>query len=81
MVISWILLDILSNIYIVMVGCGAMTKVLDCGLEVREFKPQSWYYVHFQANTLRKGMNPLILQAMGWIISLLFFLKDGISIK
>ena len=23
------------------------------------------YYVHFWANTLRKGMNPLILPAMG----------------
>ena len=32
---------------------------------VREFVLQSRYYVHFWANTLGKGMNPLILPAMG----------------
>ena len=32
---------------------------------VREFVLQSRYYVHFRANTLGKGMNPLILPAMG----------------
>ena len=30
-----------------------------------EFVLQSRYYVHFRANTLVKGMNPLILPAMG----------------
>ena len=30
-----------------------------------KFVLQSRYYVHFQANTLGKGMNPLILPAMG----------------
>ena len=35
-------------------GCprGVMVKALDCGIVVREF-----YYVHFRANTLGKGMN------------------------
>ena len=42
-----------------------MVKAMDCGIVVREFILQSRYYVHFQANTLRKGMNPVILQAMG----------------
>ena len=42
-----------------------MVKAMDCGIVVREFKLQSRYYVHFQANTLGKGMNPLILPAMG----------------
>ena len=48
-------------------GCphGVMVKVLDCGIIVNEFKLQSRYNVHFQKNTLGKGMNPLILPAMG----------------
>ena len=40
-------------------------KAMDCGIVVREFVLQSRYYVHFRANTLGKGMNPLILPAMG----------------
>ena len=48
-------------------GCprGVMVKAMDCGIVVREFVLQSRYYVHFQANTLGKGMNPLILPAIG----------------
>ena len=48
-------------------GCprGVIVKVMDCGIVVREFILQSRYYVHFRANTLGKGMNPLILPAMG----------------
>ena len=48
-------------------GCprGVMVKAMDCGIVVREFELQSRYYVHFWANTLVKGMNPLILPAMG----------------
>ena len=41
-----------------------MVKAVDCGIVVREFVLQSRYYIHFQANTLGKGMNPHILQAM-----------------
>ena len=44
---------------------GVMVKAIDCGIVVSEFVLQSRYYVHFQANTLGKGMNPLILPAMG----------------
>ena len=44
---------------------GVMVKATDCGIVVREFVLQSRYYVHFRANTLGKGMNPLILPAMG----------------
>ena len=40
-------------------------KVMDCGIVVSEFVFQSRYYVHFRANTLGKGMNSLILPAMG----------------
>ena len=48
-------------------GCprGVMVKAMDCGIAVSEFVLQSRYYVHFRVNTLGKGMNPLILPAMG----------------
>ena len=42
-----------------------MVKAMDCGIVVSEFVLQSRYYIHFRANTLEKGMKPLILQAMG----------------
>ena len=45
--------------------CKSLQIQLDCGIVVRESVLQSSYYVHFRANTLGKGMNPLILQAMG----------------
>ena len=56
-------------------GCprGVVVKDMDCGIVVSEFELQSRYYVHFRANTLGKGMNPLILPAMGKIVALLFF--------
>ena len=44
---------------------GVMVKAMDCGIVVSEFVLQSRYYVPFRANTLGKGMNPLILPAMG----------------
>ena len=46
-------------------GRSVMVKAMDCGIVVSEFVLQSRYYVHFRANTLGKGMNPLILTAMG----------------
>ena len=42
--------------------CGVMVKVMDCRIVVSEFKLQSHYYVHFLTITLKKGMNPLVLQ-------------------
>ena len=45
---------------------------------VNEFKFQSHYHVYFWSYTLGKGMNLLVLPlAMGKIVSLLFFFKDG----
>ena len=44
---------------------GVMVKVIDFEIVVNEFELQSHYYVHFWTNTLGKGMNPLILLAMG----------------
>ena len=48
-------------------GCprGVMFKAMDCRIVVSEFKPQSRYNVHFRADNPRKGMNLLILPAMG----------------
>ena len=56
-------------------GCppGVMVKVMDCKIIVSDFVLQLRYYVHFRTNTLGKGMNPLILPAMGYIVPLLFF--------
>ena len=58
-----------------------MVKAMDCGLVVRELVLQSRYYVHFRTNTLGKGMNPVILPAMGYIVPLLFFYENGFGIK
>ena len=61
--------------------CGVMVNVMDCEIVVSEFVLQSHYHVHFQANTRGKGMNPLILPAMGQIVPLLFFSENGFGIK
>ena len=42
-----------------------MVKVMDYGIEVSEFEPQSRYNFHSQTVTLEKGRNPFILPAMG----------------
>ena len=44
---------------------GVMVKAMDCRIVVSEFVLLSHYYVHFRANTLGKGMNPLILPTIG----------------
>ena len=41
-----------------------MVKALDYEIVVSKFELLSRYYVHFQTNTVGKGMNPLILPAM-----------------
>ena len=61
--------------------CGVMVKAMDCGIVVSKFVLQLRYYVHFRANTLGKGMNPLIFPAMGLIVLLLFFKENGFGIK
>ena len=58
-----------------------MAKALDCCLKVSGFELHSYYYVHFRTNTLEKSLNPLILQAMGQIVSLLLSYKDCFGIK
>ena len=44
---------------------GVIAYVLDCDIEVNEFKLQSCYYVPFQTNTLEKSINPSILSSYG----------------
>ena len=39
---------------------GVMVNTMDCWIVVSEFVLQPRYYIHFRANTLGKGMNPLI---------------------
>ena len=59
-----------------MSSCSVVVNLLDYDILVSEFEFHS-YYVHFRTNTLGKG----IPQAMGEIVSLLTFYKDGFGIK
>ena len=43
----------------------------------KETKP----VVEFRVNTIRKSLNPLITQAISYMVPLLSFYKDGFSIK
>ena len=57
---------ILSRLHIAQGGPrGVMVKAMDSGIVESEFELQSCYYIHFRTNILGKGMNPLILPAMG----------------
>ena len=40
---------------------GVLTKVHNCYLVVSYFELYSCYYIYFHTNTLRKGMNSLVL--------------------
>ena len=42
-----------------------VVNVLDCEILVSEFNLQLRYHVHFRANTIEKGINPLIPPAIG----------------
>ena len=42
-----------------------MVKVLDCKIIVSKLELPSCDYLHFWTKILEKGMNPLILPAMG----------------
>ena len=55
------------NILLLWEGCprGVMVKATVSRIVVSEFVLRSRYYVHFRANTLGKGMNPLILPPIG----------------
>ena len=44
---------------------------------LNEFELQSPYYVHFRTYVQGKGMKPLILPAIGYIVPILFYYKDG----
>ena len=55
----------LLNVVGVSSSWGVMVKAMHGGIVVSEFELQSCYYVHFLINTLGRGINPLILPAMG----------------
>ena len=42
-----------------------MVKAMDSGIVVSEFELKSRYNIHSRTNNFGKGMNPLILPAMG----------------
>ena len=50
------------------------------GIVVSEFELQSCYYVYIRTDILGKGINLLVLSAMGNIVPLLSFEKDGLRI-
>ena len=58
-----------------------MVKAMNSGIIVSEFELQLCNYIQIWTNALGKGMNPLIFPAMGQIVPLLFFLKDGFGFK
>ena len=60
---------------------GIVANVLDSDTVVIKFEFQSCYCIHFQTNSLGKGMNSLISLAMDQIVLLLFFYMIGFGIK
>ena len=44
---------------------GVVINMQDCNIIESEFELQLNFYVHFQTNTLGKGMNPLIPATIG----------------
>ena len=60
---------------------GIMVNVSDCDIVVCKFELPSYFYVHFWNNTHGKAMNPIVSSAVGWIVPLLFYYKDGFGIK
>ena len=60
---------------------GVKTSVLECGLDVNEFKLGFRYYLFFQTYIIGKYIKHLILPSIGWIVSPLFFYKAGFGTK
>ena len=58
-----------------------MVKAMDCGIIVSEYVLPLCNYVYFRANTIGKGVNHLILPAVGYIVPQLFFLENGFGIQ
>ena len=58
-----------------------MVNAPDSRFVVIEFELQSRYYVHFRTSTLGKATITLILPAIGVIVPLLPFSKDGFGIN
>ena len=60
---------------------GVVAKVLNCNLIVSKFKLKSFNCIYIWTNTLGKGINLIILRAMGSILLLLIFYKDVVGIE
>ena len=53
-------MNMVTQIQIWETPCSIVANMLDCDIVVSGFKLQLCYYIHFQNNTLGKGLNPLI---------------------
>ena len=53
----------------------------DYSLKVSDFKLQSCHWIHFQTNTLEKGMNPLIPPSYGFNSIYAVLQQDYIGIE
>ena len=65
-------------------GCprGVMVEAMVCKIVAREFKLQLRYYVHFQTNTLGKGMNTRYPPSYGLnSTTTVLLLENGFGIK
>ena len=60
---------------------GLVANVLDYDIVVSEFEFQLRYYVYFRTNILGKNREPLFIPTDRLNSWLLFFYKDGLSIK
>ena len=57
-----------------------VVNVLESDIVVREFEMLSRYYIRFQNNTFKKGMNPLIPPARSCVVPLLLFYRGWFGI-
>ena len=60
---------------------GVVVKVANCDIVINEFELSWGSYDHFRTTILGKVRTPLFPTAVGYIVPLLFFYKDGFGIK
>ena len=63
------------------VSTSDVASVLNYDIVVSGFELESYIYVNFRKNTLENILSPFIPLSLEWIVSLLFFYKDGFGIE
>ena len=58
-----------------------VANALHCDILESEFELRSCYYIHFRIKYSDERYELHYSQAMGWIVTLLFFYKDSFGIK